>query len=166
MLVKASTDFLCAASVQYAGVGQHLDYLKEHDPQKVASWGKYLLVLATLYFVVVSIPKLAVLVLYERLFPHRTAKITVYVLAGILIAGSVTNTIVSLAACRPFRANYDPTVPGHKCIDKEAFFVWTSLPNIATDVVMLVLPLPIVWGLHNTMRIKIALTFTFVVGSL
>ena len=32
MLVKASTDFLCAASVQYAGVGQHLDYLKEHEP--------------------------------------------------------------------------------------------------------------------------------------
>jgi hypothetical protein len=140
--------------------------LKENDPEKVANWGKYLLVIATLYFVVVSIPKLAVLTLYHRLFPQRTAKITVYLLAGVLIAGTVANTIVSLAACKPFKANYDTTVPGHKCIDKEAFFVWTSLPNIITDVIMLVLPLPIVWGLNNTKRIKVALTFTFIVGSL
>lgn len=132
----------------------------------MAIWGKYLLTLATLYFVVVSIPKLAVLVLYNRLFPQKIAKLTVYVLAGILIAGTVTNTTVSLAACRPFRANYDPTVPGHKCIDKEAFFVWTSLPNIITDVVMLVLPLPIVWSIQTTNPIKVALSFTFVVGGL
>lgn len=132
----------------------------------MANWGKYLLVIATLYFVVVNIPKLAVLALYHRLFPQRTTKITVYLLAGVLISGTIANTIVSLAACKPFKANYDTTVPGHKCIDKEAFFVWTSLSNIITDVIMLVLPLPIVWRLNNTKRIKVALTFTFVVGSL
>lgn len=87
-------------------------------------------------------------------------------LAGILIAASIANTIVSLAACKPFEANYNPTLPGAKCIDKEAFYIWTSLPNILTDVVMLVLPLPIVWRLQNTKRVKIALTFTFLVGSL
>lgn len=140
--------------------------MKENDSEKVANWGKYLLVIATLYFVVVNIPKLAVLALYHRLFPQRTTKITVYLLAGVLISGTIANTIVSLAACKPFKANYDTTVPGHKCIDKEAFFVWTSLPNIITDVIMLVLPLPIVWRLNNTKRIKVALTFTFVVGSL
>ncbi|KAJ4355910.1 uncharacterized protein N0V89_003935 [Didymosphaeria variabile] len=154
------------ASVTYAGVGQHLGYLEEHEPEKVLNWGKYLLVLATLYFVDVNIPKLAVLALYRRLFPQRVARITVYTIAGILIAGSIANTIVSLAACKPFEANYNPTLPGAKCIDKESFFVWTSVPNIATDVVMLALPLPIVWSLHNTKRIKIALTFTFLVGSL
>lgn len=130
------------------------------------NWGKYLITLATLYFVDVNIPKLAVLALYRRLFPQRTARITVYIITGILISGSIANMIVSLAACTPFEANYNPTTPGAKCIDKEAFFVWTSVPNIATDVVMLALPLPIVWGLHNTKRIKIALTFTFLVGSL
>ena len=140
--------------------------MKENDSEKVANWGKYLLVIATLYFVVVNIPKLAVLALYHRLFPQRTTKITVYLLAGVLISGTIANTIVSLAACKPFKANYDTTVPGHKCVDKEAFFVWTSLPNIITDVIMLVLPLPIVWRLNNTKRIKVALTFTFVVGSL
>ncbi|KAL5398759.1 hypothetical protein PMIN06_009006 [Paraphaeosphaeria minitans] len=154
------------ASVTFAGVGQHLAYLEEHEPEKVLNWGRYLLALATLYFVDVNIPKLAVLALYRRLFPQRTARITVYIIGGILITGSIVNTIVSLAACEPFEANFNPTLIGAKCIDKEAFYVWTSVPNIVTDVVMLALPLPIVWSLHNTKRIKVALTFTFLVGSL
>jgi hypothetical protein len=147
-------------------VGRHLRYLEEHDPEKVVTWGKYLLVLATLYFVTVNIPKLAVLALYRRLFPMRTVQITVYVLAGILVSGSIANTITSLAACEPFEANWNHAIPGAKCIDKERFFVWTSVPNILTDVIMLVLPLPIVWKLHNTKRIKVGLTLTFLVGSL
>lgn len=147
-------------------MGHHLVYLEHHDPEKVAVWARYLLTLATLYFVTVNIPKLAVLALYKRLFPMRWVQISVWVLAGILVCGSIANTIVSLAACEPFAANFDLKIPGAKCIDKEAFYVWTSVPNIVTDVVMLALPLPIVWKLHNTKRIKIALTFTFLVGSL
>jgi hypothetical protein len=155
-----------SASVHQAGVGHHLKYLEENEPHKILMWGKYLLTLATLYFVTVIIPKLAVLALYKRLFPSRTVRIIIYLLAGVIISGSIANTITSLAACEPFEANYNPTILGAQCIDKEAFYVWTSLPNIVTDVIMLILPLPIVWNLHNTKRIKVALTFTFLVGSM
>lgn len=95
----------------------------------------------------------------------RTVRIIVWALAGILVAQTVSNVIVLLAACQPFEANYNPTIPGAKCIDKELLFAWASLPNIVTDVAMLIVPLPIVWKLHNTRRIRIALTFTFLVGS-
>jgi hypothetical protein len=124
-------------------VGHHVAYLEEHDPAKLLAWGKYLLAIATLYFADINLPKLAILILYKRLFPMRTVQLLVYILAGILISASLANTIVSLAACDPFEANYNPTFPGGKCIDKEKFFVWTSIPNIFTDVVMLILPLPI-----------------------
>lgn len=107
------------------------------------AWGKYLLAIATLYFADINLPKLAILILYKRLFPMRTVRILVYGLAGILISASLANTIVSLAACKPFEANYNPALPGGRCVDKESFFVWTSIPNIFTDVVMLILPLPI-----------------------
>jgi hypothetical protein len=147
-------------------VGQHLKYLEEHSPEKPELWGKYLLTTAILYSITVSIPKLAVLALYRRLFPMRKVQILVYILAGILVCGSIANTITSLAACKPFKANWKPKTPGAKCIDKESFYTWTSVPNIVTDVIMLVLPLPIVWNLHNTKRIKLGLTFTFLVGSL
>lgn len=155
-----------SASISHAGVGYHLKYLEENDPTKLLQWGKYLLAIATLYFFDVNLPKLAILVLYRRLFPMPTVRMIIYVLAAILVGASIANTATSLAACKPFEANYNPTLPKAKCINKESFFIWTSIPNIVTDVVMLVLPLPIVWNLHNTRRIKAALTFTFLVGSL
>ena len=154
------------ASVPNAGVGRHIDYLEENDPAKIAVWGKYLLTIATLYFCDVNLPKLAILVLYKRIFPTKSIQYIIYSTAAILVSASIANTATSLAACKPFEANYNPALPGAKCIDKDKFFNWTSVPNIVTDLVLLILPLPIVWNLHNTRRIKVGLTFTFFVGSL
>jgi hypothetical protein len=153
------------ATVPHAGVGYHLDYVKTNHPVKVITWGKYLVALTVIYAIGINIPKLAILVLYRNLFPMRTVRIVVWTLAGILVLQSISNIVALLAACQPFEANYNPTIPGAKCMDKELFFTWASIPNVVTDLAMLILPLPIVWGLHNTRRIKIALTFTFLVGS-
>lgn len=90
----------------------------------------------------------------------------VLILAGFLAALTMSTVITAFAACRPFAANWNPALPGAYCIDKEAFFRWGSLPNILSDIVMLVLPLRVVWNLHTTTRLKIGLTLTFVVGSL
>ena len=75
-------------------------------------------------------------------------------------------TIVSLAGCNPFKANWEPTLPGAKCIDKENFFRYGSVPNIVTDLAMLIIPIPVVWGLKASTRMKIGLTITFVIGSM
>ena len=82
------------------------------------------------------------------------------------MALTTSTVITGLAACRPFAANWNPKLPGSHCIDNEAFFRYSSVPNIMTDIVMLVLPIRIVWNLHTTTRLKIGLTATFTVGSL
>lgn len=129
-------------------------------------WGKYLVAISTLYFAGVNIPKLAILALYHRLFPNRSNRYIIYALMGILIGLTISTVVTALVACIPFAANWDPTLPGARCINKEAFFRWGSLPNIVTDVVMLVLPMRIVWNLHTTTRLKVGLTITFMFGSL
>lgn len=129
-------------------------------------WGKYLVAISILYFASINIPKLAILALYRRLFPQKGIRIVISVLVGILIAQTISILVAAFAACIPFAANWDPTVPGAVCINKEALFIWSSFPNILTDVIMLVLPIRIVWNLHVTTRLKVALTFTFMVGSL
>ncbi|KAF2277307.1 putative alpha-xylosidase [Westerdykella ornata] len=153
------------ATVPQAGVGYHVDYLKVHDPAKLFAWFKYLLAITVIYAFASVIPKLAILVLYHHVFATRKFRIMSWALAAFLVGQIVCNTIVLLAACRPFEANYNPIVPGATCINRELFFTWATLPNIVTDIIMLALPLPVVWGLHNTLRIKLGLTFTFLVGS-
>lgn len=153
-------------SIYHAGVGHHVPYLAETNPPIVLLWGKYLVAISILYFGSVNIPKVAILALYHRLFPNRNIRIAVWIVLGVLVALTISTVISGLAACRPFAANWNPSLPGAHCIDKEAFFRYGSIPNILTDIVMLILPVRIVWNLHTTTRLKIGLTATFMVGSL
>ena len=163
--IDATTDNV-AGSVKHAGVGHHIQYLEQTDPQKVIVWGKYLVAISTLYFGGVNIPKLAILALYRRLFPNKSNRVAIYIVMGSLIGLTISTIVTALAACRPFAANWNLDLPGSYCIDKEAFFRYGSLPNIITDIVMLVLPVRVVWNLHTTTRLKIGLTITFLTGSL
>jgi hypothetical protein len=45
-------------------------------------------------------------------------------------------------------------------------FRYGSIPNLVTDVVVLILPLPLVWGLHVSSKEKIGLLVTFLLGSM
>ena len=152
--------------VKQGGAGYHVGYLKQTDPSRLIWRAKYLLSISSTYFLAICIPKLAILAFYRRIFPQRYMRIVIYVIAGIVISTFIACIIASLAACRPFQANYDPTFVGGQCIDKMKLYIWTSIPNIVTDVAMLTLPLPTVWKLNTNLRTKLALSFTFLVGSL
>lgn len=153
-------------SVKNAGVGYHMTYLIRTDPMKATIWGKYLVAISTLYFGSVNIPKLAILALYRRLFPKKNIRIVIHVLMGVLFALTVSTIVTVSVACRPYAANWHSAMPGDVCINREAFFIWGSIPNIVTDIVMLIVPIPVVWNLHTTTRLKIGLTATFAIGSL
>ncbi|KAL1969204.1 hypothetical protein VTN77DRAFT_458 [Rasamsonia byssochlamydoides] len=165
LLMQIIIGMLCIEAVNHAGVGLHVPYLEATDPEKLIIWGRYLVTLSVLYFAGVNVPKLAILALYHRLFPNPNIRMVIYGLAAALIGLSISTVIVDLVACRPFKANWETTLADKTCIDKEAFFIWGGVPNIITDVVMLLLPMPVVWKLHTTMRLKIVLTITFAVGS-
>ncbi|KAL9591226.1 MAG: hypothetical protein Q9179_007936 [Wetmoreana sp. 5 TL-2023] len=153
-------------SVYHGGVGYHVRYLEMTRPNALIVWGKYLVAISVLYFATVNIPKIAILALYRRLFSRKDIQRVIYVLAGVLIVLSLSTTIAVLSACQPFDANWDPKLPGASCLDKEGLFRWGSLPNILTDIIMLVLPMRTVWQLQLSMRYKIGLIVTFAVGSL
>lgn len=153
--------------VQEAGVGYHLGYVEETNPAAVTAFFKYLVALSAWYYVTISIAKLAICVVYHRLFPQRQVHIFIYILAGVMISTAIASFIADLAACKPFSANWgSPDVQATHCIDKEALFIWSTFPNIVTDACMLVLPLPIIWRLHTSIQLKAALTVTFVIGSM
>ncbi|KAI0020290.1 hypothetical protein F4780DRAFT_742769 [Xylariomycetidae sp. FL0641] len=156
---------IAIGAVEKGGVGYHVTYLEETQPALVEAFFKYLIAVSAWYYVTISIPKLAILVVYRRLFPQRSVFVTLCAVAGVLICTSIASLVADLAACVPFSANWaPPDVQAVKCIDKEALFIWSTFPNIVTDVIMLALPVPIVWKLHTSNRVKAALSVTFVIG--
>lgn len=114
----------------------------------------------------VALPKLSILCLYLRIFTERRYRYAVYAIASILVLNWLSAWILFFCACRPLKYMWDKAVPGGHCIDNMKVFVWYSLPNIVTDVAMLVLPLPVLWKLHVSAHQKIGLTITFLTFSM
>lgn len=56
-----------------------------------------------------------------------------------------------------------PWVPGY-CANLKAIYLAMSIPNILTDVAILSLPLPHVWGLNADIRQKLYLVGMFLLG--
>ncbi|KAJ5854278.1 hypothetical protein N7534_006821 [Penicillium rubens] len=159
----ASTLAMCF--VRYGGVGRHFAYFEQYDPETIVTYYKYVAVLTFYYSSGVAFPKLAILALYLRLFPFHLYRIAVYVIGSIVIANAIACVLTAAFICRPFAYYWDKTIPGGYCADQAAFDRWASMANIITDVVMLVLPAHIVWNLKASVKIKIGLAVTFLMGS-
>ncbi|KAJ0115015.1 hypothetical protein J7T55_001422 [Diaporthe amygdali] len=158
---------IAIGSLKQAGVGYHIEWIMATNPHLAIMFLKYLLAISSWYYVTISLSKLAICVFYRTLFPQRSVLIILSLTAGIMICTAIASLVSNLAACKPFSANWAPTdVQAEKCIDKEKLYVWSTFPNIITDVILLAIPLPIVWGLQTSKQLKMALTATFVFGSI
>jgi len=148
-----------------AGVGRHIQYVQMHEPQKLVPALKIKYAIAVLYISSFTFPKLSILYLYLEVFSaSRRMRFFTYLLIGVVVATWISETLTSLLQCIPIAAVWDKTIHG-QCVDRIKMFQYYSIPNIVTDVAMMVLPIPTIWTLNMTKRIKIAVTFTFLLGS-
>jgi hypothetical protein len=112
------------------------------------------------------VPKLAILNVYYEIFSNvRWARWTMLALVFVLVGDSIGYTIATLTTCRPMAANWDVSIKG-KCLDRKTLYSMTIIPNIVTDVVMLILPIPIILKLQMSRRTKIGVLATFLVGTM
>lgn len=147
--------------VQHGGAGRHVAAL---DPTVIVRWQKLTFALNIIYTLSVCFPKLAILALYKRIFSTRAYRYITYAIGGIVILNCVAGPISSLIMCRPIAYNWDKSIPNGHCGDIVVSYRYYSVPNIFTDVCILVLPLYGVWHLHMNRIHKIGLTITFLLG--
>lgn len=71
--------------------------------------------------------------------------------------------LIGLLICRPAQKNWDPTVEG-TCGNQIAGYTAVSVVNVIIDVLMLLLPLPMVYRLQTRPGYKVGLFAIFSVG--
>lgn len=147
------------------GVGYHEVVLAKTDPRKIVVWAKFVLIIPELYLAAATLPKLAILALYLRIFITAPYRIACYALAAVLTANWLAATVAGFLSCIPLNYLWDRTVTGH-CFNINAWFRWSSLTNVITDVIMLILPLPVVWKIQTSRKVKLGLSLTFATGSM
>lgn len=55
-------------------------------------------------------------------------------------------------------------MPSEYCISTEKFYTANAALNVVSDILILLLPVPIVWGLNTDIRKKVILTGLFSMG--
>ena len=112
--------------------------------------------------------KISILDLFLSIFSsHHRFEYIAYTLMGITAAYGVSFTIVTLAGCRPFAANWDKVShPDYKCINTSQFYVAQAALGAVLDISILLLPMPIVWNLRLATSKKVGLTILFTTGIL
>ena len=118
-----------------------------------------------IYVIAIVLPKLAILLFYLRIFPSSNFRLSVYFLAIFVISWAIGVEFSTIFQCTPISYAWTRKPPGG-CINLLAFYRWVSLPNIISDVIMLVLPVHRVWKLQVTFKQKMALSGVFLMGGL
>lgn len=110
--------------------------------------------------------KVTMVLFYWRLFSGgRRIRIALYTISAMLFAWFVGALASGLVVCEPLPKFWVHSIPGH-CLDTITYFRAIAGTNLATDVFLLVLPIPIVWGLHRPVSERLALIAVFTLGAL
>lgn len=70
----------------------------------------------------------------------------------------------TMLICHPFAYNWDLSIPGGSCGSQSAFFAAFGIVNLATDVLVLTMPIPNLLRLRLAFWKKASLLATFTVG--
>jgi hypothetical protein len=103
--------------------------------------------------------------MYYRIFRLPYFKKMAWVVGTFVMVWVVTITFIFVFICVPVQKMWYPDIPG-KCINQVATWIANAASTIFTDLVILIMPIPPIWGLTLAKREKIGITAAFGLGSL
>jgi hypothetical protein len=109
--------------------------------------------------------KIGLLLFYWRVFATRPARIANACIMALTVAMFLSIFFSFVFQCTPVSHFWNHEGPG-TCIDQNSFYLAGGIMNVCSDLIVLGLPVPIVWGLHTSRNRKLSLTFLFGLGVL
>jgi hypothetical protein len=163
-ILSSATQAVLLVGWHYAVMGVHAWEISIED---YGLYSRLILAAPLIYALCTACAKASLCLSYGRLNPNRFYRITVWVTLFVIV-GAYTSIFFSLLfACRPIAASWNPLLqPVAECINRGAIYIATAVIGIITDVLLIALPVPTIWGLQMPMKQKVGLTIMFGVGSM
>ncbi|KAK4252367.1 integral membrane protein [Corynascus novoguineensis] len=160
LLFTLLTSGFLVASCQY-GMGRHWVTI---GPQDRFETNKYFFMAQVTYKAAINLVKCCILLLYLRIFYIvRWFRYSCWALLSIVAMYCAASILVTIFQCRPVIRAFDKDTPG-TCIDTAKFWFANAGFSIATDIIILLLPMPLIWKLGAPKGQKYALMGVFAVG--
>ncbi|KKY36501.1 putative integral membrane protein [Diaporthe ampelina] len=142
------------------GAGHHMNKLnKSHIARLTQSF----LVIQALYAMSMCTVKWSMLFMLKRIFAVKSFEIVTWIIIGLQAGWLVMTVLIGFLICRPIQKNWDPTAEG-TCGNQIAGYTAVSVVNVIIDVLMLLLPLPMVYRLQTRPGYKVGLFAIFSIG--
>ncbi|KAJ5747305.1 uncharacterized protein N7511_009001 [Penicillium nucicola] len=152
---------LVAAQYHY-GMGIHSDLLSRHVLQQQL---KCLWAAIPFYNASLAFTKFSILFQYLRIFPGRSFRLACYIMMAIVATYSTWAIISGFVNCVPVAKFWNHDIPG-TCLTFETVWFFNASMNIATDISLLLLPMPLLSKLQLPRTQKLALMGVFAMGIL
>ena len=119
-----------------------------------------------IYLVTLLGYKMSILILYLRLFAvNKTFRYLTWSMMVFVCGYLIANLLTQIFGCSPRSKYWDPGIQGH-CINyTKAGLAYGSM-NIISDLLIFILPIPIVWQLKLATKEKIGVSIIFMSGAM
>ncbi|KAK0732010.1 hypothetical protein B0H67DRAFT_566439 [Lasiosphaeris hirsuta] len=145
------------------GSGTHIWDLDPTDTPSAIAWFRAAWYGIVFYLLSLCFSKISILLLYIHIFAFKWARLAGQILLGIVIVSSLWMLIATVTACIPLQAYWDFTIAKGYCHPQSVWWSNTGL-HMATDFLIFLLPLPVVWTIMLPRRQKFALFGVFGFG--
>lgn len=102
--------------------------------------------------------------MYKDIFVTKRFRILADSMIVISILLAIGNTIQCLAICRPFYFQWDKSIEGGVCGNRNLGILLVAFMNLATDIIIVLMPMPLVWNLKMARSKRLALMGMFGFG--
>ena len=121
------------------------------------------------YGVVIMLLKVGILYNWTHIFVPRGSRNAFWWMCHIVlwinVAFYVTSSLMGISGCTPRERLWNPLIEG-KCLDIPTVIIVSAFLNFFSDIIILLLPQKVIWGLHMSVTKKSGIAALFAVGVL
>ena len=108
-----------------------------------------------LYLPLMVFAKLSLLLFYRKVRRSLLFSLCIWITITIIVAYTLAITFALIFACTPVQAMWDITVVGGECIDRGTLYMAAAATNAATNLILLLLPIPLLLELKSSIVQKL-----------
>lgn len=145
-----------------SALGKHI-WTLSHDT--IIQFAKIAYAIVILYTSSFTLTKISILLQYLRIFNVTNIRKLCYIQIAIVSVYGVWLFFSSVLNCVPIARNWDKTVQG-KCLPTTPLWLTNAALNILTDIMIVLLPMPVISSLMLPLKQKLWLTIVLAFGLL
>ena len=108
--------------------------------------------------IAVTTIRVSIVLLYIHIFRIRHFLHVCYSVVAFNVLFFMTTILAQCLICRPLSYRWDYTIEGGSCGDEKALSLYIAIVNLLQDVIVVVLPMPVLWSMRLARARKVALS--------